>query len=107
MATHDYLFTYTVSPLVNGTEADAQKVRRAIRDIKKNGWEKLDKLETTFAGEIDIPAYSTDGKRSDAKKQVTIVLKAARDSVDVNGSQVDIHVALLVDKLGSYIGFTI
>ncbi|MET3813320.1 hypothetical protein [Pantoea sp. UYEF8] len=84
----DFLLTYSVGnkyPLDEDREK-ADKVRRDIAQL--TCWKKLDKVETTFSGSMDITGATDSDKKSSAKRNVRdqfipILSKHGAKSLDV------------------------
>jgi wobble nucleotide-excising tRNase len=84
----------------------ADKVRKKIAEIERHNWQKLNDVETTFTGKVNLQSISVKDKRDEAKK---IVEDALREVVDDYGVYLDIwiSVALMVNGLGGTISFRI
>ncbi|MGR5517906.1 hypothetical protein [Vibrio sp. Y29_XK_CS5] len=107
MTSHDFLFTYSVSPL-DGSKDEHKKaadtVRRRIAELER--WEKLVSVETTFVGRLNLIETLISSKRREAKGDVTYAIELILDDLEVS-SFVTIDIALLVDGLGEYMEFRI
>jgi hypothetical protein len=108
MPKYKFIFTYSVSPRGVDDEdkyrktKQANKVRDEIAEIRKNGWAKLKKVETTFAGDMWLSGQDVSEKRIEAKK---IVEKEIRNVIDEFNAYDDtwVYIALMIDGLGEHI----
>ncbi len=108
MSHYDFLFTYSVSPMDDEDRKIklADKVRRNIAEIEMDNWQKLDDVETTFTGKVNLQNTTVNGKRDEAEQ---IVIDALREVVDDHDAYhaTWVSVALMVNGLGEYIKFKI
>ncbi|KAF1018798.1 MAG: hypothetical protein GAK29_04111 [Acinetobacter bereziniae] len=105
MATHDFLFSYTVSPKNPAYKNDADDIRRKIANIKVPSWIKYTDVETVFSGEFELTGFDS-AKRTQAEEKV----KNTINQILVENkcvSKVKVIVVLLVDQLGKPTHFTI
>ncbi|ELW89912.1 MULTISPECIES: hypothetical protein [Acinetobacter] len=105
MATHDFLFSYTVSPKNPAYKNDADDIRRKIANIKSPSWVKYTDVETVFSGEFDLTGLNS-AKRAQAEEKV----KNTINQILVENkcvSKVKVIVVLMVDQLGKPMHFTI
>lgn len=104
MSTHTFLFTYSVSP-VGDNERSADVIRSRIARLDgKNGWRKLDEVETAFQGDIYLYSSLKENKKTEAQAEITKILKSVFDN-DYPEYRVFVSVALLVDGLHDVIEF--
>ncbi len=110
MPRYKFIFTYSVSPYGDDDKPrktkQADKVRNKIAEIEKNGWTKLENVETTFAGDM----WLTDDETSKMKDQAeTIVKEEIRKVIDEHEAFKDVwvHIALMIDHLGKHMEFSI
>lgn len=108
MSTHSFMFTYSVSPNGDSTYAEktADKVRRSIASIHLLDWQKLDHVETTFAGYLQLKSFSTTDKRAEALEFVTDQMRSVLLHAEAF-NDVWVSVALMVDGLGRHQEFVI
>lgn len=108
MSHYDFLFTYSVSPIGDEDKEIkiADKVRKKIAEIEKDGWQKLDDVETTFTGKVNLQNTTLKGKRDEAEE---IVKDALREVIDYYDAYHDtwVSVALMINGLGEYVSFRI
>jgi hypothetical protein len=87
-------------------EKAADKVRRDIATMRFSDWNKLDNVETTFVGNLELKLAGVTNKRNEAleviKGQIETVMRNASGYQDVW-----VHGAFLVDGLGSQVEFSI
>lgn len=106
MSTHNFLFTYSVSPVEQRNKNIADVIRNRIAELDgKNNWEKLSNVETAFKGEIYLSSSLLRLKRDQAKEKITQILETVFDN-DYPLNKVHIYVALLVDELHDVIEFS-
>lgn len=104
MSHYYFLFTYSVSPYSDEDRKVklADKVRRNIAEIEMDNWQKLEDVETTFTGTVNLQSSTMSGKRDEAEQ---IVRDALREVIDEHGaySETWVNVALMVSGLGECI----
>lgn len=106
MSTHTFLFTYSVSPVHQIDKSIADVIRERIARLHgKNGWKKLDNVETVFKGEIYLASSLLKNKQEEAERDITNILKTVFD-ITYPDYKVYVHVALLVDGLKDVIEFS-
>jgi hypothetical protein len=106
MSTHTFLFTYSVSSVHQTDKSIADVIRERIARLDgKNGWKKLDNVETVFKGEIYLVSSLLKNKQEEAERDITNILKTVFD-ITYPEYKVYVHVALLVDGLEDVIEFS-
>ncbi len=107
MSTHNFLFTYSVSPFRQINKNIADTIRNRIAELNgKHSWEKLSNVETAFKGEVYLVSSLLSAKRQEAERDITNILKTVFDNEHPEHA-VYIHVALFVDGLKEVIEFSI
>ncbi|MPS62125.1 hypothetical protein [Acinetobacter sp.] len=99
MATHTFLFTYSVSPFRSNYERDADVIRSRIARLDgRHGWTKLEDVETAFKGTLSLFESTQEGKRIEAEREIKEILSSVFDD-EYPSHKVWINVALLVNGL--------
>lgn len=103
MSTYDFQLTYSVSPCDSDNADDnraAEKARRFLRDI--DGWQSLEKIETTLVGKLYLSALTVAGRRSEAEEEVDTKVRGLLKEHDIF-YDVSVYMSLMVDGLGEHI----
>lgn len=104
MTAHNFMFTYSVSPM-GDDERSADVIRSRIARLDgQHNWTKLEYVETAFKGKIHLFSSLIDSKRSEAKAEITKILQTVFDN-NYPIYKVYVSVALLVDGLNEVIEF--
>lgn len=99
MSIHNFLFTYSVSPVDEKDMRIADIIRKRISNLDgEYGWTKLKRVETAFEGEIVVNGIDSDAKLEQAEEKIKNILNTVFDR-DHPSSKVWISVGLLVDGL--------
>ena len=105
MVTYDFQLTYTITSYSQCENEKAKKARRVIKEI--DGWEAVDKIETTVVGEISFVCYGdNDDKRKKCEDLITEIIKDKFKEEYVY-SDTQSYFSLMVDGLGKHITFYI
>lgn len=104
----DFLLTYSVKnkyPNIDTDREKADKVRREIAQL--TCWNKLEEVETTFTGNMDINGATDSEKKSSAKKNIRdqfipILAKHGAKTLDVT-----IYCAIMIAGVGGVYEFEV
>ncbi|MDK9422121.1 hypothetical protein WCT88_06590 [Pectobacterium carotovorum] len=104
MSYFNFLLTYSTSP--RGDDdiyiKTADKLRKKLAGINEKDWHKLDEVETTYVGKVDLKSVGVDNKRNEAEKIITAIFKEKiyeNDTYDYTW----VNIALMIDGLGEHI----
>ncbi|MCK7343278.1 hypothetical protein [Enterobacter kobei] len=102
-----FLLTYSVTApyKLDSDIAKANNVRDAIAEVDE--WKKLEKVETTFSGIMEIPDTTETEKRRAAKRNVKNVFKPILQRYEAEELDVSIYCAIMVEDMGDVYEFTI
>lgn len=104
---HHFLLTYSVHPVDSSDAQDVEKANKVRNDIAKIGdWEKLDNIETVFAGDMALFGENLS-KRRQARIQVEELFVPILENHRASKYHVKISCALMVDGLGQPIIFNV
>lgn len=106
--TSNFMFSYSVKVKreSDAHEKVAQAVRAKIARISNIDWTKLDEVETTIKGLMNISGDNLEARRKCAQRIVNKELAFILDDVHLDYLP-RIHVALSVDGLGDAILFEV
>ncbi|MBA5236682.1 hypothetical protein H2Y54_08975 [Pectobacterium aroidearum] len=104
MSYFNFLLTYSTSPH-RDNDIDiriADKLRKKLAEINEKDWRKLDEVETTYIGKVDLKSAGVDNKRNEAEK---IIKDIFREKIDENDAYnyTWVNIALMVNGLGEHI----
>lgn len=110
MPKYKFIFTYSVSPYgandIDRKTKKADKVRNKIGEIKNSDWTKLKDVETTFVGDMWLTNDETSKMRNQAEKIVKEEISEIMNEHDAL-FDVSVYVALMIDRLGEHMEFSI
>ncbi len=102
MPRHHYQLTYSISPINDQRQAEAQKARRAIKESSR--FTKIEHLETVVVGTLLLEEESQSDRRREAQKDITNLIRGMLINAEVL-QYVYVHCSLMVDGLGKHMTF--
>lgn len=96
---NNFLLTYSVKAqsVLDSDKEKANKVRDDIAEL--DCWSKLDEVETTFSGKMNVNGSSDNERKSSAKKQVDDVFLPILKKHDAASYDVKIYCAMMVGNI--------
>jgi len=103
-----FLLTYSVKnkyPKIESDKEKADKIRRDIADL--TCWNKLENVETTFSGTMDINGISDSDKKSCARRHIRSEFIPIMKQHGAKSLDVTIYCAIMIEGVSGVYEFEI